>query len=1636
MSSYQKIWLTLLGRSSKQLSVGNSRRSRIADRKSKIDFEKLEDRRLLAAGNGLQAQYYDASDLTVAALVRVDSEVNFDWGSGSPDAALGADSFSVRWSGSVEADFTEDHTFIVNANDGARLWLNGQLLIDQFEGGALTDESVSIDLVAGRRYDIQLEYLEVAGNASVSLEWSSPSTPRAIIPAANLHASDRGTILAERWNGITGNAVSDLTNNANFPDNPSTVSTLTSFESNSNIGSNLGQRLQGYVHPAVSGPYTFFIAADQSAELFLSNTSDPDSKELIASVASPTLPRQWDASPTQQSAVVYLAAGQKYFIEALHKESSGADHIAVGWRAPGSTDVEVIDGEYLSPIAPTVRLFANQSNVSEGSVNPISFTVVRQGGSLQQALNVSYALTGEATNGVDYENLSGTITIPAGADSADLFITSIADNLVEGDESLIVELQAGSGYEVGLKSARTSYGTLQDNVDAPAGGTSLISGTQLSDFIAFGGSYSTVNDAVYGDVIQAVISGAGTQPFNSQLKQNIDSPVTEGDILLAEFRVRSVGGSGELTAIFESSASPFTKSLTQGLPASEDWTRVQIPLIALESYAAGEASFGFFLGYEAQTLQFADFEVQNYGAPKLLAPETSFFLNNIGGTYGFAQSVPVTGQPFTSAQEVETTVVPPQVWHIQSVENNDGVVAAGETMRFEFSVRATAGTNPKTQFAVQRTDTYETLYSQTIDLTSNWQSFSVDVPVTETFLSGGLQAVFNLGFELQTVEIGGFQWTNQDNLFDLDDLPSQFPAADYDGRSGTDAWRSDAESRIESERKSDVTINVTDANGQPLDGAIVNLRQRSHEFLFGSAISALGGKLDPDGNGEALTYQSEIERLFNTVVLENSLKWPLYENDSQRGIDGANFGTDNNLYQRGHNIIWPSRGSMPDSVWAQYDARLASNGAASAENYLRSTIEARFDEVLTTFDGIIGEWDVVNEPYTNHDVMDILGDDIIVDWYQRVRDFDADIDLVLNDFGIFASNGTDTAHRADFEYWLGLLNDANLLDVIGEQGHYSDANLTDITVLGDLINTYNTQFDKPIAITEFDVNSTNEQLQADYLRDYMMMSFSQSAVTEFLHWGFWEGSHWLPDAALYRTDFSIKPNGQAYEDLVFGQWWTDVTGTTRNGEVTTNAFRGEYDVTVQYDGQSYTGTVTVDDSGTSNLTINVPTEAIVFDPIIESDSASVSGDALTELSNTGRWLEPENAAASLSASLGNVVQNNDGTWSWTFTPQQKYVNQPVTITITDAQGATDQTSFTITAETNILDRSISYGGATAFGTDVQAPDKTPLLPGQTATFANYTSYSLGINRVVVDVAGLASNTLSTSDFEFRVGNSDATDSWTLLDGNSAIPLPTISVSSNAGVDQIALVWPDNAIEKTWLQVTIKATAATGLNTPDVFYFGNAIGETGNDQADARVNISDLSSARTNQTGFGATTIFDKYDFNRDSRVNVQDVAIARVNQSGFTPLRLIDLTRNGSTSKAIGNDSSTDGDAEQSPSEVRTLVEAQTAGDLTANGKLDLSATPSAIATGLISRLSLVGVAVESLRASDSELKAQRLLLESKQAPELSLAGTIMTVDGGGLSQEPNTADTTSNMDRQSQQATNATIDLAFAELTLKSING
>jgi hypothetical protein len=116
-----------------------------------------------SVGTGLYGEYFDGTDFAVRKFFRTDAHVDFDWGTGAPPGTgLGADNFSVRWTGWVEAKASGVHSFVTNSDDGVRLWVNGALVIDNW-----TDHPKTRD--AG----------EVACSpaASTTSSWNTTSTP-------------------------------------------------------------------------------------------------------------------------------------------------------------------------------------------------------------------------------------------------------------------------------------------------------------------------------------------------------------------------------------------------------------------------------------------------------------------------------------------------------------------------------------------------------------------------------------------------------------------------------------------------------------------------------------------------------------------------------------------------------------------------------------------------------------------------------------------------------------------------------------------------------------------------------------------------------------------------------------------------------------------------------------------------------------------------------------------------------------------------------------------------------------------------------------------------------------------------------------------------------------------------------------------------------------------------------------------------------------------------------------------------------------------------------------------------------------------------------------------------------------------
>jgi hypothetical protein len=109
-----------------------------------------------------------------------------------PPPGIGPDTFSARWSGWVTPRYSETYTFYTTSDDGVRLWVDGQLIINNWTIHPPTENSGQIALTAGQQYDIRMEYFENGGGAVAKLKWSSPSQPKGIVPQGRLYPQTSG----------------------------------------------------------------------------------------------------------------------------------------------------------------------------------------------------------------------------------------------------------------------------------------------------------------------------------------------------------------------------------------------------------------------------------------------------------------------------------------------------------------------------------------------------------------------------------------------------------------------------------------------------------------------------------------------------------------------------------------------------------------------------------------------------------------------------------------------------------------------------------------------------------------------------------------------------------------------------------------------------------------------------------------------------------------------------------------------------------------------------------------------------------------------------------------------------------------------------------------------------------------------------------------------------------------------------------------------------------------------------------------------------------------------------------------------------------------------------------------------------
>lgn len=617
-----------------------------------------------------------------------------------------------------------------------------------------------------------------------------------------------------------------------------------------------------------------------------------------------------------------------------------------------------------------------------------------------------------------------------------------------------------------------------------------------------------------------------------------------------------------------------------------------------------------------------------------------------------------TDQDFTRVETIRVAAATTNRWDVGWNGTNTVPLALGDKVLWVIYLRATGteGTGKVALFA-ERNDTFAKETEATVELTSEWKRYFLPFEIsTRNQPVGGMTIGMHLGFQAQTIEIGGVAILNYGPDVPLEQLPNDLSSDEYGGFEADAAWRAPAANRIEQLRKADMNFNIVAEGGGPETRAKLKVRMQRHDFDFGTAVKA---SRFPGGREFNATFVEKLGNLdgeghgFSSVVFENDLKWPAWEDEwistNEQTRRTLSYLRDNKFDIRGHVLLWPGWDNLPN--------RMEEN--RNNPTFLTTELDKHLVDFLETenFDEYVKDWDVLNEINTNTDLAAALrgspgyttGREVYAETFTRARELAPDAKLYINDYITLSLKNTEGAIIYDqYKDFIGEIVDAGApIDGIGFQAHLGASPNSIYEVLGTLDDFYNA-YGLEAKITELDMpRSVSEELGATYMKDFLTATFSHESMTGIMFWNWWDRDTWAnPGINLFNEDWSRTLPGDTYVELVFNEWWTNADlEADANGNASVRGFKGDY-------------TVEVDCRGTGDF-IAVNLEGITNDSTITLDCAQIiSSTALPELPAgaidvapnpaAGPWLITNNLTTSLEGALYDVVGRR--LWTQNFGP--------------------------------------------------------------------------------------------------------------------------------------------------------------------------------------------------------------------------------------------------------------------------------------------------------------------------------------------------------------------------------------------------
>jgi endo-1,4-beta-xylanase len=487
-------------------------------------------------------------------------------------------------------------------------------------------------------------------------------------------------------------------------------------------------------------------------------------------------------------------------------------------------------------------------------------------------------------------------------------------------------------------------------------------------------------------------------------------------------------------------------------------------------------------------------------------------------------------------------------------------IAKGDTVFLAVQVRAAEADNEAMSGVIASSKIelnsapYTLVADTSAQVSDKWTILYSVGEATQDFPAGSTHITVHLAAARQTIEIGNAYAFNLGQNVDKASLPKI--KITYPGRDANAAWRAPAQARIEAIRKGDIAITVTNAQGAPIPGAKVHIEMLGHAFHFGSFV---GHNITKD-DADTAKLRETFPLMFNTAT--SPIYWADWgwQNPQNRAnyIASMKYLAEKKIPWRGHTIIYPGEPFVPSKLKALADDPVAYKKFVL--DHVREITKISAPYKPFTFD-------VLNEPRDDQYTIKRIGIEGVAEAFKITQATVPGASLFVNDYGIISGGGRNMRNINFYHDFLAQLKKAGApVSGIGMQGHFG-AMLTDPARVYEVFDDF-ARYNVPLQITEFDVDTSDEEAQADYTRDILTIAFSHPKMEAFVTWGWWEGDHWRPNGAMLRKDWSPKPNYHAWRKLIFSDWWTNnKLSANAQGTAKLKGFLGQYRATVEANGQ-------------------------------------------------------------------------------------------------------------------------------------------------------------------------------------------------------------------------------------------------------------------------------------------------------------------------------------------------------------------------------------------------------------------------------------------------------------------------------------